>query len=630
MPPTRMTRLVLGAILVVFAAMAFWPGLSGDFLFDDYPNILERTQIHATRLDPASLAGAAGAYEGVIGRPLATLSFAVDHVFWGLNPWGYKLTGLLVHLLNAMLVMALATSLLRLVKWREDHVVAVAFAIAAAWAVHPLQVSTVLYVVQRMETLCTTFILCALICYLIGRRRQAEGRSGAAWIAACVPLGVLALLSKETAILLPLYALAAELTVLGFAAATPAATRRWKLAYAGGAVLAIAALAIVVPPAIPEAAFAGRDFDGTERVLTQMRVVPTYLQWILVPRLDSYLFYYDDFAPSRGWLQPATTLAGAVLLLALFVAAIALRRRRPLAALGMLWFLAAHVLTSSPVPLELVFEHRNYFAMLGVLLVVADLARLLPTPSTPRVAPALVGIVLVGLGVLTAVRSAGWGDGLQLGMTLAALNPQSARASTDLGEQYMLRAAGDRGSPYHAMALREFERGSKLPNSSPMPEQGLIVLAAASGMPADPAWWDRMAHKLRTRPVGPQETAMIVGLLRKRFMGLEFDDRRFAEAYVAMLERTSMPAASYFSFAEHALVYAKDEALADRLYAEGVRRAHGRRELVASVAQGLHEAGHERQAQLIVRLARELGIVEIELWDPSATPAVPETGRPST
>jgi len=71
-------------------------------------------------------------------------------------------------------------------------------------------------------------------------------------------------------------------------------------------------------------------------------------------------FYHDDFQASAGWLTPWTTLPAVLGLLCVALAALVVRRRFPLFAFAVLFFLAGHLLESTVFPLELVFEHRNY------------------------------------------------------------------------------------------------------------------------------------------------------------------------------------------------------------------------------------------------------------------------------
>src|SRR5690606_10211578 len=97
-------------------------------------------------------------------------------------------------------------------------------AMALAWAVHPLQVSSVLYIVQRMQTMATLFVVLALWAYLCARQAQVEGRDSRRPWALAVLCGLLALACKEDAVLLPAYALALELLVLRFRAQAPSTT----------------------------------------------------------------------------------------------------------------------------------------------------------------------------------------------------------------------------------------------------------------------------------------------------------------------------------------------------------------------------------------------------------------------
>lgn len=614
--------------LLLLAAIAYLPALGGGFLFDDFSNIVHKEDVHAQSLDADSLAKAATAYGGLLGRPLATMSLAANHAFGGLEPRGYKLVNLLLHLLNAALVFALARRLLARASGGTPATTLAAFALALAWAIHPLQVSTVMYVVQRMEMMSLTFVLLGLLAYLEGRRRQIAGERGAPWLAGSLLLAGGGLLAKETALLFPAYTLALELTVLGFAAATPAATRQWKAAYGAATAAAILAFLIwVLPLYLSPEAYAMRDYGPGERVLTQLRVLVMYLHWMLVPQPTSYVFYYDNLQASQGLLDPASTLAGGLLLTALAAIAWATRRRIPLLSLGLLWFFASHLLSSNVVPLELAFEHRNYFALFGVLLAVAALVLRLPATRLVWLRPATVAVVLAGLMLLTLIRSATWGDPYQLAMSMATHNPESARASMDFGEQLMLRANRDPNSRYYQMAMDEFERGSRVPNASPMPEQGLIVLAATAGQPAKDAWWDRIVHKLETRAIGPQEQGMVSGLLRMRHQGIAIDDARFAEAYQVLIDRLEMPPEQYYAFADHALTMLGDEAVALPIYKVAID--HGDAEFAASVVDALYGAGYVAIARSLADHARSTGRADILLPEaPAAEPAGTEEPSP--
>lgn len=611
MPPIFRDSRLLAFALLAITALVYWPGLSGGFLFDDYPNIVTNPRIQIDALGWEALRGAAEGYRpGPYGRPLATISFAVNYVLGGKDPWGYKLAGLMVHLANALLVFWLSWKLLGLPRVNVQRKAPIAFAVALLWAIHPIQVSSVLYVVQRMETLSTTFVLLALIAYLHGRILQRDGRPGWHWLALSTAFACIGMLSKESAILFPAYTLAMELTVLGFATASPA-TQRWLTrVYLAGAAIGLAIfVAWALPKAIAPHAFDGRDFTLYERLLTQMRVLPMYLGQMLLPLPAHLTFYYDALQKSVGWLHPATTLAGAALLLALLFAAWCLRRRFPLASLGILWFFAAHLITSNVFNLELAFEHRNYFGLLGVLLTLADLIKRIPMRDGPALKQVAICTAILAFGMLCLMRSATWGNPLNLAMELVDKNPHSARASIDLGEQYMILADGNAQSPFYSMGIGEFERGARIHNSSPLPEQALILFSASMGQPVRDEWWQGLTSKLRVRPIGPQEQLAVSGLLEHRYDGIELDDRRLAEAYTILASRAALPPHVYARLGDHALHYLNDQALADRMFVTAIESNPTDRDSAAKIFATLTSEGNNRQAKAVFERARDLGLM---------------------
>lgn len=611
MAPAWLWATMLAAITLA----VYWPGLGGDFIFDDFPNLVTNTKIHAESLTLESMRLAAGAYEpGSYGRPLATISFAIDHVLGGKDPWFYKFNSLLVHLANALLVFALLRRLLPLGGNPKLGGITTAFVIALAWAAHPLQVSTVLYVVQRMETLSLFFVLLALLAYLRGRKEQQGGRRGWPWLLATVPLVVMGSLAKETAVLFPAYCLALELTVLRFAAANSATERLWRAAYGLGALTAALLLILVVLPTYAtSAAFEGREFSALERVLTQLRVLPLYLQWMVLPLPKSLVFYYDTFPVSHSLLNPATTLAGGLFLAGLLAIAVYARHRAPLLALGLLWFFASHLITSNAIALELVFEHRNYFALLGVLLVLADLVARIPTRDGPNIKRIAVGSIVTCMLFLTIIRAASWGDPFYLAEELVANNFTSPRASSDLATLYAGLSDANPDSPFFQFAMKEFERGSRLPKSSPLPEQGLILLAATTGQPVQDRWWQSLIEKVQRRPVGPQEVIAVTGLMKQRYAGIAMDDQRLAQAYSLLLARGDLPAHLHAEFGDFALNYLHDEDQADAAFRQFAEKSLGEPDYVIRVAGTLVAEGHVRQAKVMLQRATELGIIGPEV-----------------
>lgn len=609
--PVVWKQFLTGVVLVVLTALVYWPGLSGPFLFDDFPALVDNARVHVQAGDWQGLWRAATSFDpGGTGRQLAMVSFGLNHMLGGLDPWGWKLGGLLVHLVNAVLVYLLCLRLLALAgmqQWRRLS----AFAVALLWAVHPLQVSTVLYVVQRMETLSLTFVLLALLAYMRARSAQIAGGRGWSWLLGCALCFVLALGAKESALLLPLYTLALELSLLGFAGDSVGQRRFWRWGYGMGCAVGLVLFVLVVMPHyVSVETITGRDFNTVERVLSQLRILPMHLGQMLLPLPASMTFYYDDFVASTSLLQPWTTLAGGLLLACLLGLAWYLRRRAPLAALGIFWFFAAHAITSNVVPLELVFEHRNYFALLGVLLVLAEVVRRIPVRDGPAIKMAGVAGVILLFGFLATIRSATWGERLLLATELVALNPQSPRAAHELGVLYYEMSDGSVDSPFFSFAVNTFEQEARLPKASILAEQSLILMHAGHGLPVDPEWWNGMHRRLREQPVTPQTTAALFGLLENRMnKGLQLDDRALDEAFVLMFNKVQMPANSYFHVAMHALEYSNDVPLARQLLSIAVERGADVPNYVPVMVKALKEAGYADMADEVDRYAIELHIL---------------------
>ena len=573
-PQTLMKRHQLRGSIGLFLAathvlLVFWPGLNGGFIFDDIPNITAHSGIQIEDLSRDSLQQAWSAYTGglFLGRPLAAVSFGIDHArAGGMYAWHFKQTSLFLHLLNALLVFLLLRQLLRADSTRESDRITnatapgwpawAALAISIVWAIHPLQVSTVLYVVQRMEMMAVTFTLLALIAYCFGRQRQIEGRVGG-WLlltgaAASTGFGLLA---KETAVLTPIFALCLELTLFRFKARSAGTSTILKALYGAGVVIVLALFAtLLAPKYLAPEAYQYRPFNLQERLLTQLRVLPMYLSFIIYPAPDRMLFFYDAYPISRGWLQPITTLLGGLMLAGLAALAFITRKTLPLLSLGILWFFAAHLLTSNIMNLELVFEHRNYFAILSILLGIAALLRLVGTGGHARIPPSLLAIAAIALlSVLTLIRSATWGDPINLALHHSNISPKSERAKLETGYVFASLSGGNPDSPLYHIAISNLESASELPGSSPLAEQMLILLAASGNVITEEKWWESFIYKLQTGRLDSQTRTAIRSLLEARRHSLPIDDDWLQKTFWTLAKRDDSRAELIMQFALYAM-----------------------------------------------------------------------------
>ncbi len=185
-------------LAMVAAVVVYMNGLNGPFLFDDHIHITKNQWVKIDSLSGPDLAQAWNSSFSPFptNRPLAQLSFGINHALAGLSPWAFKATNLAIHLLTGLLVFGWSRLAYRAVAGEAadpQRGALLAAATAAVWLLHPLHVSTVLYTVQRMAQLSSLGLLAALSCYFWGRIRIAEGQPGAVWILAAAPMAMLGL-----------------------------------------------------------------------------------------------------------------------------------------------------------------------------------------------------------------------------------------------------------------------------------------------------------------------------------------------------------------------------------------------------------------------------------------------------
>lgn len=583
-----------------------WPGLGGDFVFDDLPNIVDNAKVQVESLDANSLRRASFSYEpGGGSRPLAMLSFALDH--WrggGLHPEVFKETNLLIHGLTVLVVALLLRRVLRAAAWPAARVDAAALGLALVWGMHPLQVSSVLYVVQRMQTLSTLFIALGLWAYLAARQAQQTGGASLRYWLVLLLSAALGLASKEDVVLLPLFTLALELTVLRFQGAGNQTSRILRTGYAVFAgVGALAYLLVIAPHYWHTDAYPGRTFSSAERLLTQARVLMMYLGQSLLPLPARLPFYYDDLAASRGWLDPATTLLSVLALAALAAWAWAWRQRRPVFAAGVMIFLAGHFISSNVLNLELAFEHRQQWPLIGVLMSLADLAclgldRLKPTRGVGAMLALLVVLVLGGL---TWLRASTWGDPFLFAMQGPDWAPGSARAWHLLCKTYYNRSGGDPGHPLYGLALNSCQHAADRPGAL-APLADLITLKAMQEDEDATADWRLLQHRLQNEPISPEGRDVLNTLLANAGKDVPLDTTQLARTIEVFAERVPLSTVELANMAHYLLTRAAQPERAYAFYLKAIRTARPGDPLVERILRDLADEGMEEWAQ---RLRKE-------------------------
>lgn len=635
--------LMLLGMLLAFAAYA--PGIGEVWFFDDFPNIVDNQGVQPATADlPHLLTAALSSPSSEFKRPLASLSFAANYLVSGLSASAMKATNIAIHLANGLLLFLLLRRLLRNDENDEvDQRGAITAALAAcAWLLLPINLTAVLYVVQRMESLANLFVLAGLYGYVRGRQRMLRDGRGFVLASASLVLGTaVGVLAKETAVLLPLYAALIEWLMFGGRGAPDGAgasrySRRVLTLFLFVLVLpAIVGSAVIVPVMFDVKTWAPRPFTMAERLLSELRIVVDYIAWTWIPTPASLSFYHDDFRMSQGWLSPWTTLASAAALVALATIAWSQRRRRPFVALGIAVFFACHLLTATIIPLELIYEHRNYPASMGLALAFVSLLRGTPRdlaapPASRSMATLIISIALVYWGALTAYTASRWGHPATLGVELAIRAPESARAQYELGRTMIILSHYDAKSPYAAHVVAPLKRAAALPDSSILPEQALIFFEARMHRPIEPELWDSMERKLRKQPVRIEDESALIALSSCKLQDLcDLPTDRLVGAYLAAFSHSKPRARLLASYADLAWFAMRDRTLGYRMIKDAVATEPGepayrvtaaRRALALGYrSDALQQLSALKQLDFGGRLAGEIGTLQHAIDAPLAT-----------
>ncbi|HJV25446.1 MAG TPA: tetratricopeptide repeat protein [Aromatoleum sp.] len=437
---TRLTRILVGAVLAALVLLAYRGIESNGFHYDDWPNILNHAPVQMEHFSLEGLLHAAG-NANLARRPVASLTFAIDWWRGEGSPAAFLVTNLALHILMAWATMALLLAVFRATaKQPASHAAIVAAGIAALWwASQPIHVQAVSYAVQRMTELAALFSVLCVWAYLKARQ---DGPHSAAWMLASALSFALGALSKENAWVTPALVLMAEfLIVRNDRPLTRSPFERLLLATP---LLAIAAavLDFVVDGPLSHWALRGyvdRDFTLTERLLTQPKVLLFHASQILWPLPDRFSLEHDvalvqSPASQEFWLPMSLILAWCAV-----GTRFAWRSGSRAVGFFMLWVPVTLFMESSFVPLQLIFEHRMYLPTVGVAgLVGFGLARTraLPRPIADMLWIA-VGAATLFSGWSTSQRLPQWRNDISLYEQAVRSAPKSVGAWNQLALSYL-------------------------------------------------------------------------------------------------------------------------------------------------------------------------------------------------
>lgn len=451
--------------------------------FDDYPNIVHNSRLHLKDLKPQSLLMT---FHGILGsdpyaqkklyRPVAGMTFALNWYMGQERVFGYHLINTVIHICTSFLLYITIIGLLHtpaLINRYAGQSPSIALLGVVLWVLHPIQTQAVTYIVQRMTSLAAMFYLLGVYCYLKGRVSRST-QKGVVFFVACTLSYLLAIGSKENAVMLPIALLLIETIFFQKGGLGKSKTIRVVM-LAGFAGLAVAGAYFLIGHRL-DAIFTGyqeRPFTLIQRIMTQPRVVVYYLTQIAYP-IPNRLSVVHDIVVSTSLGKPFTTLPAMALIGLLLGLGFSQIKKRPLVALSILFFLVNHLVESTILPLEMAFEHRNYlpslflFAPIAAALVQAQAYYQEHSRFMLVALSVFVILLIIACGTSTHLRNAKWTTEKTLWEDVLRKYPHLARPYQKLGGFYK-----EHGNSPAALAL--YKKSLELKDPRPKQSQTLAL-----------------------------------------------------------------------------------------------------------------------------------------------------------
>jgi Tfp pilus assembly protein PilF len=444
------------SLLIILLAV-YSNSFYGEWHFDDSVNIVDNPFIQIKSFSwPEIKHCVFGIFQDRLLRPLSYFSFALNYKFGGMDVFGFHVVNFIIHYLTAVFLFLFIYNTLKLPLLREKYsLIAYPGALLSTffWALNPVHVTSITYVVQRMASMAALFYIMSMYFYLKGRTAHNLTYNISFFILSLIT-GFAAVLTKENAVMLPVSILLFDLFLIQ--GVTKENIKKFsKILFLP--LLLILIIGLIYTGGFSDA-FGGyelRDFTMMQRVLTEPRVILFYLSLLFYP-ISSRLTFLYDFEVSRSLIQPWTTIPSILLILFIISSAFYIARKRPLISFCIIFYFLNHVIEGSVFSLELIYEHRNYLPSMLLFIPFAELIiYTIDYFSYKKIIQFIVAlgivIILFGEGDIAYSRNNIVSDDFLLWFDNIDKSPGLSRPHGNLGRIYFINNE-------KAKALQEYEK----------------------------------------------------------------------------------------------------------------------------------------------------------------------------
>jgi tetratricopeptide (TPR) repeat protein len=446
--------------LVSFAV--YYNSVNNSFVFDDESVVLGDKSLSEISNIPKYFIASEG-FHKVIGRyyrPVVSTTYNIDFAIWGLNPFGFHLTNVIIHVINSVLFLYFLFLLFKQKNgdYSKDKFIAV-LAGALLFAVHPVRTEAVAWISGRTDSLFFTFFITAFIYFF---KYEASGKLK--HIILMLLFYIFSLLSKEMAITFPVLVILYDIIV----------NKRYdkmsifKNVRIYTLLICISILYLfhrwLILQDIPqrESYFYFYGKDTVTLIATMLQTVPLYVRLTLVP--VDLLYHYNGYLPYLSSLTELNALLGAALTIILIVSGVIICKRFPLLAFSILLFLIALIPVMNIVPtMNYMAERFLYLPAISFSIIVSMLLLNYRTAKFGKVLTILFFLIIVLFSYMTISRNADWKDNDTLFMS-AAGKPGTVLL-TNIGNIFANKQQFDTAAVYYREALK-LKKESVLANNN--------------------------------------------------------------------------------------------------------------------------------------------------------------------
>jgi protein O-mannosyl-transferase len=432
------TFISLLIILLAIYSNSFY----GEWHFDDYANIVDNQHIQIKSFSwPEIKHCLFGIYQDRLTRPLSYFSFALNYKFGGMDVFWFHVVNFIIHYVAAVFLFLFIYNTLKLPLLREKYSL-IAYPVALLstffWAFHPIHVTSITYVVQRMASMAALFYIMSMYFYLKGRTAQNLTYTIYFFILSLIA-GFAAVLTKENAAMLPVSVLLFDLFFIQGATKENIKIFSKVLFFP---LLLILIIGLIYTGSLSNAlgGYEIRDFSMMQRLLTEPRVILFYLSLLFYP-IGSRLTLLYDVEASRSLLQPWTTIPSILLILLIVSFVFYMARKRSLISFCIIFYFLNHLIEGSILNLELIYEHRNYLPSMLLFIPLAEfIIYIIDYFSYKKIIQLIVAlgivIILVGEGDITYGRNKIISDDFLLWFDNINKSPGLSRPHSNMGSIY--------------------------------------------------------------------------------------------------------------------------------------------------------------------------------------------------